>query len=428
MQDNKTSSCILYLLFFRAISCVSVANKKFVGEREIVKNFWKKTETSIWTSNLLLMAYATFLNRFGGGLMDGARTNFLVDTMSLSGGRVLLLEGIRELPGLVLMFVAALFMRMPLSQSSAISVFIMGIGFFLYAFVHSYSALIAVVVLSSLGMHMTMPLNGALTMSMTTKEKTGQVLGSLASVGSLASIVGICVLMLISKFSESLSLRAYFIAGSVFIILAGFLIARIPKHVGTTKINPPRLLIKRHYWLYYVLILLQGSGQQVLDSFCMLLLVKNFGLKVWNISLLLLVSGVVNMIAGPYIGRLIDRYGERKTVPPSYIFLALSCAGFALIHNILILQILFIVTRLFGMFGMGLSTYVRRIAPQEELTPTLSTGISVNHITSVSMPLIAGQLLPSIGFEAIFLGTAIIISISIPFALAMRVRTVSSDQ
>lgn len=390
-----------------------------------MKNFWQKTETSIWTSSLLLMAYSTFLGRFGGGLMDGAKTNFLVNTLNLSGGRVLLLEGIRELPGLALMFVVALFMRMPLSQSSAISIFIMGIGFFLYAFVHSYLALIAVVVLSSLGMHMSMPLTGALTMSLTTKEKTGQVLGSLASVGSFASIAGICAIMLISKFAESLSLRAYYIAGGLFIILSGFLIAKIPKSVGTADVDPPRMLIKRHYWLYYVLILLQGSGQQVLDSFCMLLLVKNFGLKVWNISFLLLISGVVTMIAGPYIGRLIDRYGERNTVPPSYVFLALSCAGFALIKNVLILQILLIVVRFFGMFGMGLSTYVRRVSPQEELTPTLSAGVSINHITSVTMPLIAGQLLPSIGFEAIFLGTAIIISISIPFAMMMKVKAVN---
>ncbi|MGB9596290.1 MAG: MFS transporter, partial [Candidatus Poribacteria bacterium] len=181
-------------------------------------------------------------------------------------------------------------------------------------------------------------------------------------------------------------------------------------------------LIKRSYWLYYVLILLQGSGQQVLDSFCMLLLVKNFGLKVWNISFLLLISGVVTMIMGPYVGCLIDKYGERKTIPLSYVFLALSCVGFALIKNVLILQILLILVRFFGMFGMGLSTYIRRISPQEELTPTLSAGVSINHITSVTMPLLAGQLLPSIGFEAIFLGTAFVISVSIPFALMMKVK------
>jgi predicted MFS family arabinose efflux permease len=368
------------------------------------------------------MAYSTFLGRFGGGLMSGAQTNFFINTLGLSGKQVLLMEGIRELPGLALMFVAAFFMRLPLSQSTAISTLIMGLGFFLYAFVHSYSALLTVIVVASLGMHMSMPLGGSLSMSLTTKEKTGQVLGSLASVGSLASIAGICVIMLVSKLMESLTLRAYYIAGGILTIISGLLIFKIPKHVGSTDIKPPRLLLKREYWLYYVLILLQGSGQQVLDSFTMLFLVKNYGLKVWNISLLLLISSVIGMFSAPYIGRMIDRFGERKTVPPSYFFLALSCAGFAVIDNVMFLQALLIINRFMGMFGMGLSTYIRRKAKPEELTPTLSAGISINHITSVTMPLLAGQLLPSFGFEALFIGTAIIIIISIPFALLMHIK------
>jgi len=387
--------------------------------------FWQKSGVSIWSSSLVLLAYSIFLRSFGFGLLDGARTNFLIDTMKLSSGQVLWLEGMREMPGLVLMFIAALFMRLSLSRSLAISIFIAGIGYFLYATVHSYFALIVVVIISSLGLHMSMPLQSSLAMCLTSKDKVGRVLGSLSSVGSLASIAGIVAIMLISRSMETLSLRTYYIAGGTFVILSAFLIIKIPARTGATEINPPRMLIKRYYWLYYVLILLQGSGQQVLDSFCMLSLVKNFGLKVWNISLLLLVSSVLVMFTAPYIGHLIDRYGERKTVPISYVFLALCCAGFGLIKNVIILEILMVTIRLLWMFGMGLSTYVRRISPPEELTPTLSTGISINHITSVSLPLIAGWLLPALGFEVIFLGTAIIITISIPFALAMKTNIIS---
>ncbi len=360
--------------------------------------------------------------------MSGARTNFLINTLNLDGKQVLLMEGIRELPGLALIFIAAFFMRLPLSYGASISVLIMGIGYFLFTFVHSYSALLAVMIVTSFGMHMSMPLNSSLSMSLVTKEKTGRMLGALASVGSLASIAGICVIMLVSKFMENLTLRAYYVAGGIFIIIAGFLILRMPKDIGKTDIKPPRLLLKRDYWLYYVLILLQGSGQQVLDSFTMLFLVQKHGLKVWNISFLLLISSVIGMFSAPYIGRLIDRFGERRTVPPSYFFLALSCAGFALINNVIALQALMIVNRFMGMFSMGLSTYVRRTAKSSELTPTLSAGVSINHITSVTMPLIAGQLLPNLGFEILFIGTAAIILISIPFALSMRVDSNSSEE
>jgi len=86
------------------------------------------------------------------------------------------------------------------------------------------------------------------------------------------------------------------------------------------------------------------------------------------------------------------------------------------------------VNRFMGMFSIGLSTYIRRTAKSSDLTPTLSAGVSINHITSVTMPLIAGQLLPNLGFEILFIGTAAIILISIPFALAMRVDRGLSEE
>jgi hypothetical protein len=71
---------------------------------------------------------------------------------------------------------------------------------------------------------------------------------------------------------------------------------------------------------------------------------------------------------------------------------------------------------------MGLSTYVYRSAPPEELTPTLSAGVTFDHISSVSMPFLAGALLPIVQYEGIFWGAAALILLSIPFARALQVR------
>jgi len=60
----------------------------------------QRFDLTIWTRNLVLFAVALFLARFGQGLLGGARMNFFIETLGLSGGQVLWLEGIRELPGL----------------------------------------------------------------------------------------------------------------------------------------------------------------------------------------------------------------------------------------------------------------------------------------------------------------------------------------
>ena len=387
-----------------------------------MKRFILSFDRRLWTPNLILMASAIFMMRFGEGILGGARTNFFVDTLGLTGGQVLWLEGIRELPGLALMFIAAFTMRLPLSWRAAAAVLMTGIGYLLYATVGSYSALLAVAVFASLGMHMWFPLQNALAMSLSTKDKAGLVLGTLGSVGALASLIGMAILSLVSKLASDLPLRAYYVIGGMFVVITAVLLFRLPKDLGSTVEEQPRMLLKRRYWLYYVLTFFEGSRKQVLNTFGMLVLVDRFDLKVWQISLIMLVSSVINMLAGPYVGLLVDRFGERRSVSISYAVLVLCCLGFAFSADVWVLVCLLLLIKLAVMMEMGLSTYIYRLAPAEELTPTLSAGISINHVTSVAMPLVAGALLPYVGYEGVFAGTACMILASIPFAWMLRVN------
>lgn len=377
----------------------------------------------IWTSNLIQLAMAAFLLSFGTGLQTGVSTNFFVNTLGLSGEQVLWLAGIREIPGLCLMFIAALMMRLPLSWRAAGAVLLMGIGYALYALVHSYSALIVVSLAASLGFHIWMPLNSSLALGLTTRENSGKVLGSLSAVGALASIVGMGGIVLLSRL---LPLRAFNAFGGLSMVAAALLIARLPKNIGGTKKAQPRLLFRRRYWLYYVLTFFEGSRMQVFSTFGTLILVRNYGLQARDISLLLLASSVVNFLAAPRLGHLLDKVGERLTLSVSYVVLALSFVGYATVHNAWFLAGMVISINLLTMLSMGLATYVNRIAPPEELTPTLSTGVSVNHITSVAMSLVAGTLLQIVGYEALCWGAATIIMLSVPFALAMKTKPIQA--
>lgn len=379
------------------------------------------TRSTLWTGNLILLASAVFLLRFGEGMLDGVRTNYFVDSINLSGGQVLWLEGIRELPGLAMMFIAALVMHLPLSRRAPAFVLLMGVGYALYYTVHSYTALLAVAITASLGMHGWFPLRSALGMCLTTRDRSGRVMGALSSVSALATMVGMGVLSVTARVSASLPLRTYYIFGGILIVLAALLLFRLPTSIGSTDSGQPRLLLKRRYWLYYVLTFFQGSRKQVLYTFGALVLVERYGLEVWQVSLLMLVSAGVNFTVGPFLGSLLDRFGERKTLSASYAMLALCCLGYAIVRDVWFLAGLFVAIRLLTVLGMGLGTYVNRIAPLEELTPTLSAGISINHITSVAMPIVAGILLPIIQYSGIFLGAGAIILLSIPFTLGLSV-------
>jgi len=388
----------------------------------------QRFDVTIWTSNLVQFVVAVFLVRFGQGLLGGARMNFFVETLGLSGGQVLWLEGIRELPGLGLILIAALTMRLPLPRQGGLAVLLMGVGYALYAFVHSYSALLAAAIVASLGFHMWTPLHSAMGMSLSKRENTGRVLGILASVGSLAAIAGMGAISLISRLLQSMPLNIYYLVGGTLIVLSALLILRLPRDIGSTGARPPRILLGRRYWLYYVLMFFAGARKLVLSSFVTLVLVQDFDLKVWQVSTLMLVSSILNLLSAPYLGSLIDRFGERITTPVAYLLLALCCLGYATIDNVWLLIAFWALMRLVMPLGMGLSTYVYRTAPPGELTPTLSAGVTFDHISSVSMPFLAGVLLPAIQYEGIFMGTAVLILLSIPFARTLQVRVPSAPQ
>ena len=377
-----------------------------------------KSATSTWSHHLLILAFSVFLARLGQGLLRGVSTNFFVDVLGLSGKQVLWLAGIREIPGLSLMFIAALIMHLPLSRRAAVALLLMGLGYGLYATVHSYTALLAVAIFGSIGFHNWMPLQSTLGLALTKKEHSGRILGSLSSMGSLASIVGMGVTALLAT---TFPLRSFYILGGATMAVGGLLVSRIPTHVGEREKAQPRLTLKRRYWVYYVLTFFEGSRMQVFGTFGTLVLVQNYGLGAREISLLLIASGIINFVLAPRLGRLLDIAGERIMLSVSYVALALCFVGYATVHNVWFLGFALIAINLLVTLRIGLSTYVNRIAPPEELAPTLSAGVSINHITSVSMSLVAGTLLSAVGYEWLCWGAAGVILLSVPFALAIKI-------
>jgi len=228
-------------------------------------------------------------------------------------------------------------------------------------------------------------------------------------------------MLVIVFFSERLGLRPFFVFGGILLVIAAIIVSRLPKDIGADTEKVPRMVLRKRYWLFYVLTFFEGSRTQVFYTFGGWVLVDRYDFNAQRISILLIVSGIVNFLFSPRMGNWIDRFGERKTLAASYFALVLVFIGYATIHNAWVLGALYITINLLVMFRIGLHTYVNRIAPDADLSPTLSAGVSINHVTSVGMSLVAGALLRIIGYEGLCWGAAGVILLSIPFALAIRI-------
>ncbi len=70
---------------------------------------------------------------------------------------------------------------------------------------------------------------------------------------------------------------------------------------------------------------------------------------------------------------------------------------------------------------MARSTYLRKIAVDlADVTPTLSTGVSLQHIASMVIPVFGGLLWSAFGYQAVFMGAAVIAFLN--FILSRRIK------
>ena len=88
-------------------------------------------------------------------------------------------------------------------------------------------------------------------------------------------------------------------------------------------------------------------------------------------------------------------------------------AGYALVPSAYLLYVLFISDSALFMLSLATTTYVNRIAPPSEHTPTLSMGVAMNHVAAVAMPLAGGFLWNYLGYQYAFGLGAVAAAVSI---------------
>lgn len=126
------------------------------------------------------------------------------------------------------------------------------------------------------------------------------------------------------------------------------------------------------------------------------------------------------MLLASWVGRLVDRIGERKVLMFCYTALIGVFIGYATIKIPHILYVFYCLDSLFFLGSIGLTTYIEKITEHHDLMPTLAMGVSMNHGAAVTVPLIGALLWNTLGYPATFFGGAVIVIISVFMANKIR--------
>lgn len=324
-------------------------------------------------------------------------SNFVADTMGLDGRQQGFLEMARESCGVVAFGLLALMAGLaePLIASAMLMLLAVGLSF--YSFVPNLPWLIIASLVWSQGLHIWMPLPNSMTLALAEPGQAGRRLGQISAAGAAGAGCALVVALVLHKIG--LPIRPLWLVAAGAALLAAAACLGIPRQIKTPG---PRLVFRRKYSLYYLLSFLDGWRKQIFIAFAGFLLVKNYKTPLTTMLILFMCMQLVGWLMAPVVGRLIDRVGERRVLVFYYASMTLLFIGYAMIRNVHILYALFVADSAFFLCTMALTTYVNRIAPPSEHTPTLSLGVAANHIAAVLMPLVGGLLWNSLGYQWTF--------------------------
>jgi predicted MFS family arabinose efflux permease len=122
------------------------------------------------------------------------------------------------------------------------------------------------------------------------------------------------------------------------------------------------------------------------------LLVERFDYSLAAFSSLLFIYCAINLVAGPYFGRLIARIGERATIILENVALVAVFVGYAITTNGLVAGALFVLDGVFFTLIIAQRTYFQKIADPADIAPTASVSFTINHIAAVAIPIVFGRI------------------------------------
>lgn len=337
--------------------------------------------------------------------------NFSVSVANLDGHHIGVIQSFREIPGFLALLVVYLLLIIREHRLSALSILFLGVGVSITGFFPSFYGLLFTTLIMSFGFHYFETTNQSLTLQYFSTTESPLVFGYLRSIAAASSILTGVIILLVSSYLTYSDLYVLF---GIPIILVSFW--ALKQNPSRTDLPPQHktMIIRRNYWLFYLLTFMSGARRQIFVAFSVFLLVKKFEFSLNQVAILFLVNNCINYFLSPFIGKCINRYGERKVLSVEYFSLIFIFSAYALVESKLLAGILYIADYIFFNFAIAIRTFFHKIADPQDVAPSMAVGFTINHIAAVFLPALGG-LLWMIDYSILFFTGAFLSFLSLLF-------------
>lgn len=374
------------------------------------------------------------------GFSEGLFANYFKEVYNIDGYLRGLIEFPRELPGILCFFIVGAVAFLGDITLAIIAQALAATGLFILGFfTPSFNYMLIFLFINSMGLHLYMPLRDSIGMALSEPDKVGKRMGQIGGVRfAFLTLTYIVVLVLFRTgiFSFNHDIKWTFIISAIFYIMTMVLLIKLKRNVGQVrgKRGRFRFVFRWRYKYYYLLAIVFGVQKQVMLVFGPWVLIELLGQKEDSMVLLYMIAGMIGMVFMPMLGRLIDKFGVKKLLyvdALSFIFVYLSygilCHLFALNIlatvglSVILTASLFVVDRLSTQMGVIRVMYLKSIAETpDDITPTLSVGLGLDHIVSIIVAYLGGLAWITIGAQYIFYIVAALSIINLVVAIRVR--------
>jgi len=376
----------------------------------------------------IYLLIATALTALAAGLSEGVYSNFYMEVYNVTAAQRGFIEFPRELPGLIAVVVISLMSFLGEIRLAIVAQLLSIIGLILLGiFTPPFAIMLIFLFINSMGMHLYMPLKDGIGLNIIGSENTGRQFGIMNSVRTGAGFVaGLAVFIGFRTgfFSFSHDIIFNFLIATVFFAAVVLILLKIRKMIGDPEINTGkgRFLFRKEYKFYYLLASLHGAHKQIAGVFAPWVLISILLRQADTMAFLSMIGMFLGIFFIPWAGRLVDRFGVKTVMYAEgfsfiilYILFGIFSAGLmsgslaTVGIPVIIIYVLFIIDRMTMQLGMIRALYMRSIAiDKSEITPTLSTGMSLDHAISIVCAFLGGLVWEAWGPQYVFFIAAVL--------------------
>lgn len=357
------------------------------------------------------------LSAIGFGLYKAVLDNYMAEVVKMNELDRGITEFFREVPGLLLVLILAIFYKSSAERMYKIGMIVMTVGMLLQACISPVKALVILAIfIYSTGEHIQLGMKNTLSLEYSKEGFGGRALGLQNAIYQIGNLLGFLVVIGAFAVIPSTALfKPVFAAAAVFMFFAMFVSMRLKGSSMTDK-NRSRFYFRKKFRKYYMLEVFYGARKQVFFTFGPYVLILFYGADAGVISLLFAVSAIACFLLAPVVGKIIDRIGYKAVMIADTLILVIVCFFYGFAHHIFSMHTAFIVCcvnyildSVISLASMASNVYVQDISDsKDEMRATISTGISVNHFITIFIALLGGWIWNVLGIETLFLLSAVL--------------------